>query len=55
VLNLLAEGKSNKQIGRELAIAASTVKTHLEQIMRALCADNRTAVIRKATDLKLLA
>jgi len=55
VLNLLAEGKSNKEIGRELTIAASTVKTHLEQIMRALCADNRTAVIRKATDLKLLA
>ena len=55
VLNLLAEGKSNKEIGRDLDIAASTVKTHLEQIMRALCADNRTAVIRKAGDLKLLA
>ena len=36
VLQLLAEGKSSKDIGRRLAIATTTVETHRRQIMNKL-------------------
>lgn len=42
VLCLLAEGKSNKQIGRELALAESTVKSHVLLIFRKLGVASRT-------------
>jgi DNA-binding NarL/FixJ family response regulator len=42
VLCLLAEGKSNKQIGRELALAESTVKSHVVLIFRKLGVASRT-------------
>jgi DNA-binding NarL/FixJ family response regulator len=41
VLDLVAQGMGNKDIARELDVAPSTVKTHLEQSMRRLGAENR--------------
>lgn len=54
VLKLVASGKANKEIGRELGIAPSTVKTHLDQILIFLNAANRAEAVRSAYDLGLL-
>ena len=42
VLRLLAKGKSNKEIARELTLAEGTVKIHLAAVLRFLKARNRT-------------
>ena len=45
VLRLLAEGKPNKVIARELDISEATVKVHLLSVFRALGARNRTEAV----------
>lgn len=45
VLDLLAEGDSNKEIARKLNLAEATVKAHLASILRALNARNRTEAV----------
>lgn len=50
VLEALAEGLSNKLIGRKLDLSEGTVKVHLAAIFRALDAKNRTDVVIKAQD-----
>jgi DNA-binding NarL/FixJ family response regulator len=52
VLRLLAAGKSNKEIARELDLAEGTVKIHLAAIFRALNARNRTEAVVLAGKLK---
>jgi two-component system, NarL family, response regulator LiaR len=42
VLKLLALGKANKQIARELLVEEKTVKTHVSSILRKLGAKSRT-------------
>lgn len=42
VLNLVAEGLSNKEIARRLKIAEATTKIHVASLMRALGVRNRT-------------
>ncbi len=42
VLRLLAKGRSNKEIARELDLAEGTVKIHLAAVLRFLKARNRT-------------
>lgn len=42
VLDLLAKGLSNREIAGALGISPSTVKTHVENLLRALDATNRT-------------
>jgi len=42
VLRLLAEGKSNKEIGAELVIGIKTVKTHVSNILSKLGVSSRT-------------
>jgi NarL family two-component system response regulator LiaR len=42
VLKLLARGKANKQIARELFVALSTVKTHVNNLYRKLGVGSRT-------------
>ncbi|ELN0245637.1 response regulator transcription factor [Salmonella enterica subsp. enterica serovar Typhimurium] len=42
ILQMLAAGESNKQIGRALNISTGTVKTHLESLYRRLDVKNRT-------------
>ena len=45
VLALLAKGKSNKQICRELGLAEATVKIHVTAILRALKVSTRTQAV----------
>lgn len=45
VLNLLAEGESNKEIARNLNVTEATVKAHLAIILRLLGAKNRTQAV----------
>lgn len=54
VLRLLAEGKPNKAICRELAIEAGTVKAHIASIFRALDAVNRTEAVAQAKQIGLI-
>lgn len=44
VLSLLAEGRTNKAMARELDIRESTVKAHISNIMKLLGCRNRTQV-----------
>ncbi|MCU0881250.1 MAG: response regulator transcription factor [Hyphomonadaceae bacterium] len=54
VLRLMAQGRSNKEIARDLDLAPSTIKTHLSQIMIHLGAANRTDASIKARMLDLI-
>lgn len=54
VLRLLAEGKPNKQICRELGLGEGTVKTHLAAIFRTLDVCNRTEASYAARRLGLV-
>jgi len=55
VLALLMEGKSNKQISRDLDLAEATVKVHVRSILRALDASSRTEAVVAASRLGLSA
>lgn len=54
VLHLLAAGKPNKTICRELGIETGTVKAHIASIFRALDAVNRTEAVSHAKQLGLI-
>jgi DNA-binding NarL/FixJ family response regulator len=51
VLSLLARGKSNKEIARELRIAEGTIKIHASNLLRVLGVRNRTEVAAVAQNL----
>lgn len=48
VLRLVAEGRTNAEIGRELFIGESTVKTHLLRVFGKLGVTDRTAAVTTA-------
>ena len=48
VLQWVAAGKSNKEIGTQLLIAEGTVKTHMKKVLEKLAVVGRTAAIREA-------
>jgi DNA-binding NarL/FixJ family response regulator len=48
ILGLVAEGRTNPQISRELWLAEQTVKFHLSKIYRKLGVSNRTEASRHA-------
>ena len=48
ILQLLAVGKSNQEIGAELGITASTVKFHINNILSKLHVSDRTQAVVKA-------
>jgi DNA-binding NarL/FixJ family response regulator len=48
ILKLVAEGKSNKEIGSTLGITEGTVKTHVKNLLHKLHVPGRTAAIREA-------
>jgi len=48
VLQCVAAGKSNKEIGVQLFIAEGTVKTHVKSLLEKLAVVGRTAAIREA-------
>ena len=54
VLALICEGKSNKQIARELGIVERTVKSHVTAIFGALSVINRTQAAMVAERLGLI-
>ncbi|MCC7598277.1 hypothetical protein IGS61_12320 [Janthinobacterium sp. FW305-129] len=54
LLSLVAQGKSNQEIGANLFLSVSTVKWHLGQIFRKLDAGNRGQAVFNARQLGLL-
>ena len=54
VLRLLAAGKPNKLIARELGLGEGTIKVHLAGIFRAFAVNNRTEAVMAAQRRKLL-
>jgi LuxR family maltose regulon positive regulatory protein len=54
VLHLMALGKTNKEIARQLVVAPGTIKAHAASIYRKLDAGNRTEAVARARQLDLL-
>jgi predicted ATPase/DNA-binding CsgD family transcriptional regulator len=54
VLQLVAEGLSNREIAQELVVTVGTVKKHLNNIFSKLHVSNRTEASARARDLDLL-
>jgi DNA-binding NarL/FixJ family response regulator len=50
ILQAVAEGLSNKQVGRRLHVSEATVKTHLLRIFAKLGVDDRTAAVTVALE-----
>jgi DNA-binding CsgD family transcriptional regulator len=50
LLGLLAAGRTNRQIARELGLSEATVRTHLENLYRRLGVSSRTAAVTRAWD-----
>jgi len=54
VLELLAAGKSNKEIAQQLSVSPNTVKTHVGNVFGKLGARRRTEAISRARELGIL-
>jgi LuxR family maltose regulon positive regulatory protein len=54
VLRLIAAGRSNDEIARALVVAASTVKTHVNNVYGKLGVARRTEAVARARELGLL-
>ncbi|WUH78765.1 response regulator transcription factor [Streptomyces sp. NBC_00435] len=54
ILELIATGRSNREIGSALFISGTTVKTHLVHVYEKLGVENRTAAVRAAVDRGLI-
>jgi DNA-binding CsgD family transcriptional regulator len=54
VLQLLAAGRSNKEIAAQLEVSPNTVKTHVANLFGKLGVKRRTAAILKARELGIL-
>lgn len=54
VLQLLAQGQTNRQIARALTVSASTIKIHVEHILTKLGVSSRTQAAVRAIELGLL-
>ncbi|KAA3663294.1 MAG: DNA-binding response regulator [Chloroflexi bacterium] len=54
VLQLVAKGNSNREVGRVLHISTATVKTHLIHIFDKLGVDDRTAAVTVALEWGIL-
>jgi len=54
ILELICDGKLNKQIAYELSIAETTVKAHVTSIMRKLGVQSRTQAVLVAQDAKFV-
>ena len=54
VLELVKQGKSNRQIAEELTISPGTAKNHVEHIIGKLGVSDRTQAVVKALELGIL-
>ncbi|MEN9936408.1 MAG: hypothetical protein RLZZ387_2987 [Chloroflexota bacterium] len=54
VVRLLAQGKTNREIGRQLVISTGTVKVHVEHIIAKLEVSDRTQAAVRAIQLGLI-
>lgn len=54
VLELLAAGRSNKEIARRLEVSPNTVKTHVTKLFAKLEARRRTEAIQRARELGVI-
>jgi ATP/maltotriose-dependent transcriptional regulator MalT len=54
VLTLLASGRPNKEVARDLFVSVGTVKTHTNNIYRKLGVRNRAEALARARSLKLV-
>ncbi|MER8010914.1 response regulator transcription factor [Streptomyces sp. NPDC094149] len=54
VLKLLARGLSNRDIGAELYISATTVKFHVRNVMRKMDANSRAEVVYEASKMGVI-
>jgi ATP/maltotriose-dependent transcriptional regulator MalT len=54
VLALMASGRTNSEIAKDLFVAVGTVKTHSNNIYRKLGAKNRAQALARARELSLL-
>jgi ATP/maltotriose-dependent transcriptional regulator MalT len=54
VLSLLASGKTNSEIARDLFVSVGTVKSHTGNIYRKLGAKNRTEALARARELGVI-
>jgi ATP/maltotriose-dependent transcriptional regulator MalT len=54
ILQLIAEGHTNKEIGEKLFVSTNTIKTHSSRLFVKLDATRRTQAVQKAKLLGLL-
>ncbi len=54
VLTLLASGRTNSEIAKDLFVAVGTVKSHVNNIYRKLDARNRAEAVNQAREMNLL-
>ena len=54
VLRLIAAGKRNREIARDLVVTLDTAKKHVSHIFAKLGAANRTEAVAQARDLGLI-
>jgi ATP/maltotriose-dependent transcriptional regulator MalT len=54
VLRLLASGRTNTEVARDLFVSVGTVKSHTGNIYRKLGAKNRAEAVARARELELL-
>ncbi len=54
VLDLIAQGKSNKQIAYDMGVSEATVKLHINALLRCLKVNNRTQAVITAQKMGLI-
>ena len=54
VLNLVAQGMSNKQIAYEMGVSEATVKLHINALLRSVGATNRTQAVITAKKMGII-
>jgi ATP/maltotriose-dependent transcriptional regulator MalT len=54
VLALVADGRSNRDVGDELFLSEATVKSHLVHIFAKLQVTSRTSAVAKARELGVI-
>lgn len=54
VLHEVAQGRSNREVAKQLFLSEATVKTHLVHVFEKLGADSRTGAVARARELGLL-